>query len=341
MWNNWIGRRIRDDGRTQLCWGVLLCVGAAGIGWAARGNFSQGLARPDPVDAEDLAAPEIVDRVDRHSIMFTTPEVIDTEVTLSFSNRRDKILSRYLIVRAGDRWILVKARPDDRGPSFAGFIGGISQEEIAKVIVPFCEDHEVDRKLILPFCLDGTVDTSRGVIVGLLFLIAFLVPGLVLTGRGLRRLMSPETHPLARALQRFGPPGEIADAIGWPGEQLRLGPIEFAGDWLVCKSPRSGLTVFRCDDLVWVHKLVVTVNRTQTHRIKLYDRLGVRFEGSGRADLIELAVAAITQRLPWLVVGWDERVEKQWIDDAASLGPRVEERRQELLQRAPGREPTG
>jgi hypothetical protein len=333
MWNNWIGRRIRDDGRTLLFWGILLCVGAAGIGWESRGNFSQGLAHPYAVNAEDLAAPELVDRVGRHSLTFTSPEVIDTDVTLAYSKRRDKVLARYLTARAGDRWLLVKVPVSDQGSTFTGFLGDISEDEFKKVIERFSEDNEIDPKLILPFCLDGTVDTRRGVIVGLFFLIAFLVPGLVLTARGLRQLRRPETHPLARALQRFGPPAEVANTICWPGEPLRLGPIEFAGDWLVCTSPRAGLTVFRCADLVWVHKLVLTVNRTPLHRLKLYDRLGVLFEGRGRADLIELAVAAITQRLPWLVIGWDERVEKQWQDDPASLVARVEEQRKEWEQK--------
>ena len=65
----------------------------------------------------------------------------------------------------------------------------------------------------------------------------------------------------------------------------------------------------------------------------LYDRHGVKFIGAGRAGEIDTVVAAITERLPWLVVGWDERVEKQWREDPASLVPRVTERREELLAR--------
>jgi hypothetical protein len=181
-------------------------------------------------------------------------------------------------------------------------------------------------------------------VVGLFFLIALLLPAFALIAFGLRRLYWPAAHPLARALARFGPPAEVADSIHGSIAPLRIGPIEFSGDWLVCNSATSGNVVFRKDDLLWVHKVDVSVMGTTSHRLKLYDRLGIRFEGSARPDVLERAVAAITERFPWLIVGWDERVHKQWIDDPASLVPRVEERRGELRARAqtePGAPATG
>jgi hypothetical protein len=108
----------------------------------------------------------------------------------------------------------------------------------------------------------------------------------------------------------------------------------------VCHSPRTGYTVFRFDDLVWVHQLVETVNRTPLYRIKLYDRRGAMFTGRGRQDAIEAALAAVTRKVPWLVVGWDERVARQWQEDPASLVARVEERREELRARAQSRDVT-
>jgi hypothetical protein len=172
----------------------------------------------------------------------------------------------------------------------------------------------------------------------LFFFTVFVVPGLVLLAIGLRRLVRPETHPLAKALERFGRPAEIAETIDLSDRPLRLGPIELAGDWLICNSRQSGYVVFRVSDLVWIHQLIETVNRTPLHRIKLYDRLGKMFIGGGRPDVIGALAAAVTGKVPWLVIGWDERVDKQWKEDAASLVPRVEERRQELMQRTPDRD---
>ena len=181
--------------------------------------------------------------------------------------------------------------------------------------------------------LDDTLDTTRGLVVGLFFLTVFLAPGLVLTALGVRRLLRPDTHPLARALRRFGPPAEVANAIAAADPPQRRGPVELVGDWLLCESPRTGYTVFRANDLVWVHKMVETAGGRPLHRVKLYDRLGMGFEGRGSEEEIEATVAAVTQRLPWLVVGWDERVAQQWRDDPASLVPRVEEQRREWEER--------
>jgi hypothetical protein len=333
MWNNWIGRRSRGSGRTLLFWGLLLCAGAAGLGWEARDNFSDALARPDPIDAAILTSPEGVNQLSQRFITFRSPEIIDTGATASFANRRDKVRARYVIATAGDRRLLVKVPADHEGTTFTGMLAGVSPDQRENVIGPFAEEEHLEKQLFLPFLVDCTQDTSRGLVAGLFFLTAFLVPGLVLTTIGLRRILRPGTHPLARALQRFGPPATVADTIDLVSPPLRLGPVEFAGDWLICNAPRTGWTVFRTTDLVWVHKLIETVNGVPLHRLKLYDRLGVCFEGRGRPDVIDAAVAAITQRSPWLVIGWDERVAKQWKDDPASLVPRVEERRQELQNR--------
>lgn len=334
MWNNWIGRRIRRAGRVQLWCGVALCTLAAGIARFGRDRFSDTLAGPAVVDAEVLSSADAPGKLHHRAVTFTTDTVHDTGYVLGPTNRPGKIQARYLAVRAGERWLLAKVPADHEGNSFTGLVTDVSSEERSRAIASFARDHGVDAALFLPFLVDETLVPDRPAVTGLLFLVVFLSTGIVLSLSGLRRLRRPETHPLARALSRFGPPAEVADAIDRSGQPLRLGPIEFAGDWFICQAPRTGLTVFRADDLVWVHALVETVNRTPLHRVKLYDRTGVVFTGRGRQDVIEAVVATVKAKLPWLVAGWDERVAKEWRDDPASLVPRVEERREELRARA-------
>jgi hypothetical protein len=319
-----------------LLWGLLFLVGAAGIAWKARDNIALGLAAPLVVDADRLTAADAAGLLEHRLITFTTPEVVNTLVTESYVNRRDRVLARYFVVRAGDRWLLIKGTADQQGDTFTGLLTDISPSETERAIGAFARSREVDPARLLPFLLDCTLDTSRGLVVGLFFLAVFLVPGLVLTGLGLWRILRPEGHALARALRRFGPPAEVAVAIDRSGQPVRVGPLEFAGDWLVCRSPRGAWIVFRHDDLLWVHKLVETVNRTTYHQVKIYDRLGAVFVGGGQSEEMDAVVDALTERNPWLVVGWDERVEKQWREDPASLVPRVEERREELRQKALG-----
>jgi hypothetical protein len=334
MWNNWIGRRIRRAGRTQLWCGVALCALAAGIARVGRDRFYDTLAGPTTVDAEGLLAADAAGRLHLRAITFSSDTVHDTGAALGSPSRRDKIQARYLAVAAGDRWLLVKAPVDHEGSSFTGLVTDLNTDERTKVIAGFARARGIDPAQFLPFQLDETLVPDRPAVAGLLFLVVFLGTGVVLTAVGLRRLRRPETHPLARALERFGPPAEVADAVGRSGQPLRVGPIEFSGDWFVCQAPRTGWTVFRVDDLVWVHALQETINRTPLYRVKLYDRGGVMFVGRGRKDVIEAAVATVTAKAPWLVVGWDERVAKEWQADPASLVPRVEERREELRARA-------
>jgi hypothetical protein len=336
MWNNWLGRRIRDGARRLLLLGVLLCIGAAGIGWRARRNISDALTTPPSVDAAELAAelsqPELAARLVRRPVTVQTPEAVNTWAS-TVGGRRGDTKAHYFALRAGDRWLLAKAPVPHEGTSFTGTLVDVSADELDRVIVPFAQDNKVDTQLFLRALLDGTIDSARGLVVAVLFTGLFLVPGLILIAVGLRRLRRPENHPLARALRRFGTPAEVANAIAPADPPLRRGPIEFVGDWLLCESPRTGYTVFRAGDLVWVHRLIETVGNRPLHRVKLYDRLGMRFEGRGNEQEIEAAVATVTERLPWLVVGWDERVAQQWRDDPASLVPRVEEQKQAWQER--------
>jgi hypothetical protein len=333
MGNNWIAGRIRERGRMALLWGLVFLAGAAGIAWKSREAIALGLAQPHPVSADDLASPETVDRLAGRPVTVESDEVVDTGVMEGYANRRDRVLARYLVVRVGDHHLLVKASASHQGNRFAGLLTGISSAELEKAVTPFIHEHSLREGSFLPAQLNCTVDTSRGLVVGGFFIALFLAPGIFWTGLGMWRLLRPQSHPLARALQRFGRPAEVADAIGQSGQPVRVGPVEIAGDWLVCRSRQSGVVVFRNDDLVWIHKLLETVNRRSLHRVKIYDRNGMRFVGAGSADEIDAVVAAITERLPWLVVGWDERVDKQWKEDPASLVPRVAERREELLAR--------
>ncbi len=334
MWNNWVGRRIRGGGRAMVLWGLVLCAAAAGVARLYPGALPLVLAGPVPVGGDELA--KGTGRLSRGPVAFSPTEAAVPVATLSKPNQPDTVFARYLAAPAGDRWLLVKVPGRHEGDSFTGVFAALSGEERDRVVAAFARANGVNAERFLPFRLDCTEDGRRPLVAGLFFLTVLFVPGLVLTALGLRRLFRPETHPLARALARFGPPAEVADALG-AGRPLRLGPVEFSGDWLVCRSPRAGYAVFRVADLVWVHKLLETVNRTPLHRIKLYDRHGVLFTGRGRADVVEAAYAAVRERVPWVLAGWDERIARQWQDDPASLVPRVEERRQEMQANHEGR----
>ncbi len=330
MWDNWIGRRIRGGGRVLLLAGLFLCACAGVVGWLTRYALADGLVGPVPLDAGQLLGLGPGGR----SVTFDAPGAVDTGATAGHDRRPGVVAARYFAAPVEGRWVLVKTPAGHQGSSFTGTPDSIGRDERERVTQPFARDNDFDEGLFLPVRVDGTRDIGRDAGAALFFVVAFLGSGLVLVGLGLRRILRPQTHPLAKALARFGPPAEVAAEVDAGPRPLRLGPVEIAGDWLVCHSRQSGCVVFRTDELVWVHKLVVTINGKDSPRLKLYDRRGVRFEGGGKADAVDAAIAAVTNRVPWVVVGWDERVERQWADDAASLVPRVEERRQELLERA-------
>ncbi len=194
------------------------------------------------------------------------------------------------------------------------------------------------------------VDTNTrrlwlGVIAGGAGLIVLLSLGVWWTVRAVLRMLWPERHPLARALRRFGTPGEVAALIekdSYLRARLRVGPVHFLGGWMVCSSGLIGYKVFRLDDLVWVYQIVVT-GSGRHHLARFHDRHGAWAQVNGREPEINAILTAIARPRPWLLAGYALDLEQMWHNDRAALVEIVDQRKkqppEELLSSQPEQTP--
>jgi hypothetical protein len=193
------------------------------------------------------------------------------------------------------------------------------------------------KDVLLPYVVDATREfqTHTVLLLGLVALVG--VPGVWLVVQALLRSARPGRHPIAKALRRFGKPAEVAAAIErerGENEPGQLGPVELAGRWLLCRSLGKGFQVFRLDDLVWVHKAVITVNGVPNYWAKLYDRDGVHFAVRADQKKIDALLGLLVQSVPWVLAGYAPELERAWQSNPQGIVAAVEQRRMEYEQGA-------
>jgi hypothetical protein len=329
MDDTWVSRRIHRDNRRLLIVGLLLWAVAAALGTLIRNPLYNFVRGPFPVDHATLAAIDHPDAEARYYVTFEVAQVSEPVGTVRSSNSKEPH-AKYVLAVVKDRPLLLKVSTKHEGNSYTGTIGKPTAEEQAKVVDPLVEKAPGLKAVLLPYVVDtSTRHFHFWAVTGLLAVAVLLGTGLSLIVRALRRTVRPERHPLAQALERFGPSHEVAAAIGQEarvGPVLRVGPVDFVGRWVICSAPK-GYKVFRLDDLVWVHKLVVRGQGTQ-YWAKLFDRHGVSFEVCGKEGKIDGILAAVAAQAPWLIAGYDPRLEQLWKEDPAGLVGYVEQRRQ-------------
>ncbi len=334
MKNTWIGRRIRRSNRTWLIWGAFFCACALGLGslgWRSAYNLFRG---PFPIDLATLSKirrPE--DRLEYY-VAFEVEKTAPTGFGIKSKNNPDPH-TEYVIAIVEGRALLIRKPSRQEGNAFTGTLAAPTPEERTMILAKLEADVPGLRGAFLPYVMNAQ---PRQFVSGV---ISWMIPlglvfglGLWMAGKGVVRTIWPSRHPIARALGRFGPPGEIAAAIeeevGARGV-LSVGSVDFLGRWLLCRAPFRGFQVFRIDDLVWAHKSVVRVNGVPHFWAKLHDRDRKSFSVQSSEQKIDALLTAILTQAPWVIAGYDARLEETWKTNPAELIEAVGQRRAQYL----------
>jgi hypothetical protein len=85
-------------------------------------------------------------------------------------------------------------------------------------------------------------------------------------------------------------------------------------------------------DLVWVYPKIVShytyfIPTGKSHSVIIRDRAGQSIEVSTKKDTGEPLLAALQQRAPWIVMGFNADYEKAWRSDRGKMIAAVDQRR--------------
>lgn len=306
---------------------LLIIVGALSFRYMY--NFVAG---PFPASLEELAAVERADDLGRYFVTVAGTNSYDSGFELE-TTRDGRVIGtmRYLILDLGERVLLVQTGQRPGQTTFTGRLAEPTAEVRSQIIAAIEARTGLDG-IFLPMQL--TEDDFRNP--GYLGIPLWLaVAGLCLWGllRAIQWRASPLSHPIARALGRFG---DAQQAIGAIEAELlaphaQIGDAHLTTNWLVLAQPIR-LEAARLDEIVWLYKLVTKrrVNGVpvgQSLSAEIRDRHGVAISVFGSEAQVNQLLHAAAQRSPWAIVGYSAEVEQAWKKNRGAVVASVEQRR--------------
>lgn len=310
--------------------GLIIAVIVAVLSYRYIYNF---IAGPFPATLADLAAVEQPGDLDRYFVTISGMNSYDTGYELE-TTRDGRVIGSvgYLILDLGERVLLVQTGQRPGQTAFTGYLTEPTDEVQSQIIAGIEASNPGLDGIFLPMQL--TEDDFRNP--GYLGIPLWLaLTGLCLWGlfRAIQWRASPLSHPIARALGRFGDAQQTIAAIDaeLQAPHARIGDTHLTPNWLVLDQPIR-LQAARLDEIVWLYKLVtkrrvngVPVGQSFTAEIR--DRHGVALSIFGTEEQVNQLLNAAAQRAPWAIVGFSAELEQAWKKNRGALLASVEQRR--------------
>jgi hypothetical protein len=342
MNNSLVHSTIRRSNRNQLILcavGAFLLVGLAALNIRYFYNFFFG---PFPADRQMLLAATDVGTLRQYFVKISGDQVLDTgaqEVSRNTKTGSERVTASFMALLLDDQFLIVKAPDDKETTTFTGYLEAMPSDVRTEIIADIEREVPEVRGAFLPYMLNTESFRGTGYVALGLGIPLF---GLCLWGlaRAIRRTNDPSTHPILRALGRFGPPDYVASQID--AEMIattsKVGGVHLTPNWLV-HAGSANLSATRIEDVVWAYKQV-TQHRTngiptgKTYAAQIWDRHGVRITVTGKEPVVTQALEAVAQRVPWVLAGYSPELEKTWKQNRAAVVDAVEQRRRQVLGQA-------
>jgi len=330
MWNNWIGQRIRRGNRRILLFGLCFCVAAAALLWLMRFALDNFFRGPFPLEVADLALIKDPDQLTRYFVTFEAP--LRGPTPFQVKSKSGVVSAEYVLVEVEHRPLLVRVTPPHPENTFTGKIRFPDYQEQTKILAVLEKEKPGIKSFLLPYIVDAQPENFRvNVIMGLVLVGILAAVGFGLATWAVWRMGNPARQRLARSLKRFGTPHEVADTIAAEtasAQPFRIGGITLVGRWVDCRS-----NILRVDDLIWIYKLVVRINGVPTYHIKMYDRHGFEVSVAMKDKHVDAVLTALSKLAPWVLTGYDAKLEDFWKNKRQVMIDAVAERRTEHQQK--------
>ena len=157
--------------------------------------------------------------------------------------------------------------------------------------------------------------------------------------KAVRRLGNPDAHPLAKTLLKYGDPEEVAAQIeeqSQSEDKEDIAGVTFLRSWLL-RPTTFGVDLMHLGDAVWVYKTTTKhyrngVHTGTTYGVSLCDIHGSTLAVAMAEKTCEDYVAAVSERVPWVLVGFDADREKMWKKDKQAVYDQAEQRRRDFAE---------
>lgn len=336
----WIFRICRQTAQRQLIAWLLLLAAGLGLGayyWRYVVDFARG---PFNTSAAELRAIQEV-AVAPHSFVRVTGETVnDTgvqEETVESENGAETkryVSASYYALLIDHRYLVVKSASTPP-LTVAGALSTI-QPDTASHLFKGLTTQQIQERAY-PFELDTEGFRTPGYwalgVAGvfLLLLVLFARPALV-------RFQDPEKHPVMQRIHKWGDPIGISAELEREVENpvsKRFGSSILSEKYVIQRSYYS-IDVARFEDLVCVYKKIVKKRVNFIPAGKDYHAVMIFYGASKEIQAKEKHVEEIlqfaSQRAPWAVVGYSDKLAELFKKQEGDFCAAVEARRRELKQ---------
>jgi hypothetical protein len=348
MWDNLVGRQIRRGARRLLLWNLLLLivlvfvVACGAYYWY---NFALG---PFPIDRETLVNMKSTDGLTRYYVAVTADAAADTGGRL-LSVQKDnsgREISRseqakYVILMVDGRALIAKTGMSD-SPFEKRRVGHLQplppdvRRDVLSPIEASLRQNQQEPLTILPVMLDATPFRTPGWL-GVVVIVPLAALGIWNVLRAVRRIWNPERSPIAKGLLRYGDPAEVANRIEQElqaQETAKIGFTNITKNWMVY-AQKSRLQVVHLGDVAWVYK---AVTKHLTNGVPTGTTFaGVMCDLAGTKTTVPMSdmfthpfLLAVQKRVPWVLMGFDPRLDLIWRTDRQQMADIIEKRRREI-----------
>lgn len=334
MLNGFIGEQIRRTNRNLLIVNLLLVFGFLSLTVAEHKLLKGYFLGAEKVEPASLAHAEA--GVERQLIEVENNAVLPAGYRMV--NRKggsESVKSEYLLMLVGDRMMMVKTEPNNKGPVFKGVLVPMELRLSMALQRDIKSDKVRDR--LLPVMLD-TTDYESDVW-------GYLVVGLPLGLLGawnlkkwMVRAADPAESPIVTQLQHRGGlmacqqiDSEMAQSNG------KIGKAVLTKSWIVVPGFFS-LKAMHIEDVVWAYKKVtrhrvnfVPVGSTYTAVVCTANGKSVEVLDSD--SKVRDLLVAIATKAPWAITGFNDDVQKLWLKNRDALLQAVNQRRSAISKK--------
>jgi hypothetical protein len=185
----------------------------------------------------------------------------------------------------------------------------------------------------LHLLLDTTVSYGDELIPGYILGGTLVVSGLWMFFLSERRNEMPERHPLCKALSQYGPLYSVVPEID---SDVAAGTscfnrVTFSRNWII-SCWLTQVAVMRRDEIIWAYKKrtkhsVNFIPTGSSYSLVLRDARGKLLELSNSEQLVNSYLGSWAEQTPWVIFGYDGKLEKLYKKQLQSFTQTVSDRR--------------
>lgn len=333
MASDYVGRQLLRGNRNLIILGGIILLLPLLVITLCRRALYNTFAGPFPVDASTLRSIDDPDQRREYFVRFQSEHSFDTG--MREGTRDGGMTTKFLLLPVGDRLLFAIVPLGHSGDDYDGLLENINKPDARDRIEQVEAKSPKLRGRLLPYQLDCVrrLRVQMGLSLGLLGVVVLLA--LWPLGLVVLRTLAPGRQKILRKLAVMGDVAELRASIDEEmaeGPTVQIGRLLFTRSWLLM--PRFlGVDVARLDDVIWAHKLVVRMHgaKASTQAVIRTRRLE-SFAVIEKEERVDEMLRLIALRVPWALIGYDDRLEQTWRTNVTMLIDAVAERHRRYLQ---------